>query len=304
MKFLICSDGSESAERAVKLGSSIAAACRAEVTLLGIMEAQAESEKIIGALRRAQQLLQDKQIEATLVTKSGDPIREIVKSTEESHYDLVVIGAARKEAHGLFWVSSKTYKIIKSVTPPVLAVMENTSQIRKILICTGGKKYIDNAIKLTGQIARGMGASVTLFNVMPEPPILYSRLRRMALNVDAVLNSRSELGRNLLEEKQTLEAMGVPTEVHLRQGGVITEIFHEIHSGTYDLVVTGSSLSRGTLHTYVLGNITREIVNRTSCAVLVVRSGIKSTGITQSLVSWLDRVAHRTRAQQGVSKEK
>jgi len=59
--------------------------------------------------------------------------------------------------------------------------------------------------------------------------------------------------------------------VHLRRGPVLEGILSEIREGKYDLVVTGSALSRS-LRTYMLGDISREIVNRVQCAVLVVRS--------------------------------
>jgi nucleotide-binding universal stress UspA family protein len=73
------------------------------------------------------------------------------------------------------------------------------------------------------------------------------------------------------EAKASLEALGVAVEVRLREGSVLPEILSEIEQGGYDLTVTGSALSRS-LRTYVLGDISREIVNRAGCAVLVVRS--------------------------------
>ncbi|MDB6017317.1 MAG: UspA domain protein [Pedosphaera sp.] len=303
MKILICSDGSEAADRAIRLGAAIAAACQAEVTLLGIAEASGNTEPIMDALRRGQQWLLDKKISAELVTKVGQPIEEIVQRTEAVAYDLVVIGAAPKEPHGLFWRSSKTYKIIKSIHPAVLVVIGNVTTLKRILICTGGKKYIDNAVALTGQIARCMGATVTLFHVLPEAPAIYARIYSREVNVAAVLNSKSELGRNLREQKATLESFGVPTEVRLRQGSVRDEILREIRTGNYDLVVTGSSLSRGSLRTYVLGDVTREIVNRANCAVLVVRAMEKSDSAMSSLRSWLDRVARRTVSSKSAEKK-
>ncbi|MDB6066523.1 MAG: UspA domain protein [Pedosphaera sp.] len=296
MKILICNDGSEPADKATRLGANIAAACNAEVTLLGIIEAPGRTEPILDALRRGLQLLKDQKIRAELVTITGQPIVEIIKRTEEVRFDLVVIGAMRKETSGPFWVSSKSYKIIKSIRPPVLVVLEKTSAIRRIVICTGGRKYIDNAVALTGQIARGMHASVTLFHVMPAPPALYAHLPRMDVNVRDVLASKSELGRNLREEKATLESLGVPTEVKLRRGPVLQEIFREIQGGDYDLVVTGSSLSHGNLRTYILGDITREIVNRCTCAVLVVRAEMKNDGTAHGLTGWLGRLSRRTTA--------
>lgn len=268
---LICSDGSEQADHALRLGALIAGGCQAEVTLLGIIESKGHSESILESLKRGQALLQDKGIQAELITKAGNPIEEIVRRTTESSFDLLVIGAARKEPRGLFWLSSKTYKIVKEVQPPVLIVAGKSLGLKRGLICSGGKSYIDEAVDLTGRIARGVGASLTLLHVLPEPPAIYARLPRIQQTTDRLLESNTELGVNLRREKETLEGLGVATELKLRWGSVLEEILREAVEGDYDLVVTGSALSHG-LRTYVLGDVSREIVNRSSCPVLVVRS--------------------------------
>src|SRR5689334_2993542 len=138
MKFLICSDGSEHADRAVRLGGAIAAGCNAEVILFGIVEDPADSKPLLEALHRSRAFLQEKKVPCELVSKSGEPITEIVRRTEETNPDLVIIGAARKQTAGTFWMSSKVYKIIKEISPPVLAVVGKTSSVNRILICTGG----------------------------------------------------------------------------------------------------------------------------------------------------------------------
>src|SRR5215471_4320586 len=97
MRLLICSDGSEQADRAVRLGATIAGACGAETTLLGIIEVPGNADVILESLKRGQTLLQDKGVQAELVTKAGNPIEEIIRRTTEIDLDLIVIGAARKE---------------------------------------------------------------------------------------------------------------------------------------------------------------------------------------------------------------
>ena len=169
MKMLICSDGSEQAERAIRLGATIAAACLAEVTLFGIIETPSRSDAILESLKRGQALLTEKKIQAELTTKAGDPVHEIVRRTQQQAYDLVVIGAVRKDVQGLFWMSSKSYKIIKEIRPPVLSVAGHVGAIKRVLICSAGGRYIDDAVRLTGQIARCIEAAVTLLHVMPEP---------------------------------------------------------------------------------------------------------------------------------------
>jgi nucleotide-binding universal stress UspA family protein len=171
----------------------------------------------------------------------------------------------------------------------VLSVAGKSVAIKRVLVCSGGKSYIDKAVRLSGQIAHGTGAGVTLLHVMPEAPAIYAHLSRIEETVARLLESDSELGVNLRREKETLESLGVATEVKLRQGSVLTEILHETEEGGYDLVVTGSALSRS-LRTYVLGDISREIVNRTNRAVLVVR-GDEPLRKGRGIRAWLGRPA-------------
>ncbi|HJQ67724.1 MAG TPA: universal stress protein [Blastocatellia bacterium] len=283
MKILICSDGSSQAENAIRFGGLIAEACRAEATIFGITEKVEDEDRVFESLRRGQQLLKERGVRAELITKAGDPIEEIVKRTEETAYDLVVIGASRKGTRGPFLMSAKAYKIIKAASPPVLVVIGNRISLNRVLICSGGEKYIDKAVEFSGEIARATGAAVTLFHVVNQPPEVFSDLIKMEEDINLLLHSNTVLGQNLRREKEVLDRLGIESEVRLRHGLVISEVFKEIRRGDYDLVVTGSSPTGSTLRTYIMGNITREIVNRAECPVLVVRSEDEPVGIGRSL---------------------
>jgi nucleotide-binding universal stress UspA family protein len=142
-----------------------------------------------------------------------------------------------------------------------------------------------------------VGATITLLHVLPEPPAIYARLPKMRETTDWLLSSNSELGINLRREKETLESLGVVTEVKLRRGSVLEQILSEIREGAYDLVVTGSALSRG-LRTYVLGDVSREIVNRASCPILVVRSREQAGEAHTGFRAFWERLAsHRSPAE-------
>ena len=273
MKILFCSDGSTQAENAIRFGGNIAAACRAEATILGITETPGDEPTMLQGLGRSQQLLKDKAVSIEMIVKSGEPVQEILRRTTESNYDLVVIGAVRKGTRGAFWLPAKAYKIIKRIAPPVLTVIGSRAKLQNILICTGGKNYIDKAVQFTGEIAKCAAAKATLVHVMAEPPRVYADLIAREEDVDRLLNSSSPLGQNLKRLKESLESMGVVTEVRLRHGEVMRELLGEIRRADYDLVVAGSAPARGRLQTYIMGDITREIVNQAECPVLVVRTG-------------------------------
>src|SRR5947208_10506619 len=108
---------------------------------------------------------------------------------------------------------------------------------------------------------------------MAEPPAMYADLVRLEENVRQLLESKSELGTNLQRQKRELERLGVSAEVRLRHGIVIDQVFEEARDGAYDLIVTGTSQARGLLRHYIMGDLTRSILNHANCPVLVARGG-------------------------------
>jgi nucleotide-binding universal stress UspA family protein len=72
--------------------------------------------------------------------------------------------------------------------------------------------------------------------------------------------------------------LGVPAEVRVRHGIVIEQVFAEVRQGDHDLIVTGSSQARGMLRHYIMGDLTRSILNHANCPVLVARSGKLESG--------------------------
>jgi len=157
--------------------------------------------------------------------------------------------------------------------PPVLVAIGERKQLKRFVVCTGGKEFTERAVQFTGRLAAAVGASVTLLHVMAEPPAMYADLVRMEENVHQLLQSKSELGTNLRRQKRELERLGVSAEVHLRHGIVIDEVFEEVREGDYDLIVTGTSQARGLLRHYIMGDLTRSILNRANVPVLVARAG-------------------------------
>ena len=290
MKILFCSDGSSQAENAVRFGALIAAACQAETSILGIVEKVGKEDAVLRALRRAQEILKEYHLNAELITKAGRPVPEIIKRTQEAKYDLVIIGAARKGARGPLSMSARAYKIIESVEPPVLVVIGERTALRRILLCTGGTKQSDATVNFAGEIARRANASITLLHVLAEPPAMYVNLIKSEEDLDKLLQSDSKLGRNLRHQKELLEKLGVPCEVRLQHGLVLDELLQELRRAEYDLIVSGSSPAHDRLRTYIMGNLTREIVNRAELPVLVVRSGTKSD---HGLSGFINHLLHR-----------
>jgi nucleotide-binding universal stress UspA family protein len=271
MRILICSNGMPAADQAAQLGGMLARRCKAETTLLGIAERPDDEEDLRQALEVAGRALQTEGVAPRIVVGAGEPVTQIRDETSGENYDLVVIGAEQKTRSGPYWRSRRTYEVIKSISPPVLVAIGSTNELKKFLVCTGGKRFIAPAVRLAGTLGAALGATVTLLHVMAEPPALYSGFIEMEEDLQRLLDSKSELGINLSRQKADLEALGVNTVVRIRHGFVLDQLFQEVSEGGYDLIVAGSSAATGIVRHYIMGDLTRSILNRASCPVLVAR---------------------------------
>jgi nucleotide-binding universal stress UspA family protein len=283
MKILVCSDGSERAHRALASAATIANATKAKTTIFGIIEAEADKPGLLDALRAESGIFDEKNVQLQIVTKFGNPVAEIIRRTQETVYDLVIIGTERKGAQGFFLPSTKAYSITEAIVPPVLVVPASRPNIKRILICSGGGAYIENAVRFTSKIAKDLSAQVTLLNIIPQPAAMHGTILRRQEDAAVLLNSNSALARNLRTEKGIIETAGVSAVVRIRRGIVIDEILAEIEESDHDLIVVGSWPVRDALRNYAIGNVTREVLNRTDRPVLVIRSDIEPASLKQRL---------------------
>jgi len=280
MRILVCSDGMPASENAIELAALLGGPLKAGITLLGIVEKSGDERPLRDTLERQARSLRTQNAQPDIVVRTGEPVRQILDQTSNVGYDLVLVGARWTGTAGHYWRSEKTYEVIKAIQPPVLVAIGERKRLKRFLVCTGGKEFIEQAVEFTGEIAAPLSASVTLLHVMAEPPAIYVDLVQLEENVDQLLESKSELGTNLLREKRELERLDVPAEVRLRHGIVIDQVFEEARAGDYDLIVTGTSQARGLLGHYIMGDLTRSILNRADVPVLVARAGPPKAGRT------------------------
>jgi nucleotide-binding universal stress UspA family protein len=290
MRILICSDGTDPGDKPILLAGLVAAPTKAETTLLGIAETPSGEKPLREALENEAAKLRRFGVSPEVILRAGEPIREILDQTTATRYDLTIIGARRKNSTGLYWRSGKTYEVIKAIPTPVLLATGVCETLKSFIVCTGGKIFIDAAVELTGKLAAAIGASVTLLHVMAEPPAIYADLVQLEEDVERLLRTGSELGRNLLAQKQRLERRGVAVEVRVRHGFVLEQIFAEVSERGHDLIVTGSSPTRGPLGHYIMGDLTRGIVNRANVPVLVARSAKASANAPVGLWTTLKQL--------------
>src|SRR4029077_9930396 len=107
MRILICSDGTDPADKPTKLGGLIAGPCHAATTLLGIAEKPEHKEDLRAALENEAKLLRNLGLTPEIVMREGDPIREIFNQAAAGNYEVAVIGARRTRGSDLYCYSER-----------------------------------------------------------------------------------------------------------------------------------------------------------------------------------------------------
>lgn len=273
MHVLFCTDGSRAARDAVRFGGAIARACDASATLLGVVEHPSDRAAIEEAVDESRRVLESLAVPAETVVRDGRPVDVIPEEAKRlSPLDLVVIGAKVRSPGSGLPISPLASRVVRSVRPPVLVVPADPGGLRRMLVCTSGTDAFVEALALPARIATRTGAEPTLLHVLPEPPGMYDHLTRSERGRKWILAEDSRLTDTLRRQLERLEAEVGATGVSIRHGLVTEEILEELEQGDYDLVVTGSVPGDTSWPTYVMGNVTRELLDRADHPVLVLRT--------------------------------
>jgi nucleotide-binding universal stress UspA family protein len=271
MRMLMCTDGSRCAAEALRLGALIAREASDQVTLLGVIEHPEEERRVVRMLQRTSNILCDDVPHIETLIRRGNAAEEILEETEQSHYDLVVVGSRGRRGVTRFLLGSTAARLARYCPAPVLIAKGRRRNLKKILVCTGGSEAGEKDTLLAGGIAALTGASVTVLHVMSQlalgPDVDVSDLESSS---GALLRSDCREGVHLRKDLQILKDLSVSGEAKVRHGLVIDEILTESREGDYDLIVTGAHVARG-IQRFMLTDTTEQIVLGSDRSVLVVR---------------------------------
>lgn len=122
----------------------------------------------------------------------------------------------------------------------------------RVLICTDGSRYAEEAMHFGGLIAKGAKAHLTLLGVIEGP-------------------DETEKVRKSLEGAKELLVQDVAAlETKMKMGHAAEEILRETEEREYDLVILGSRGRRG-ITRFLLGSTAARIVQHAPISVLIVK---------------------------------
>lgn len=270
MEILILVSGRANAKPAVEFGGRIAELTESNVTLLEIAKDTRELSKADIQIERAKGMLPNMKVNSNV--RKDTYTNGVLAETKAHHYDMVVT-SARQNINLLQKATGMVGRAIARQAPTsVLIVKEMSPKLEHILICTSGQKVAENAIELGAKLAKAAHAKITLMHVTNPVPSMYTGLDEIEETLAELLQTDTPLAIHLRAGAKTLSDQGVDAELKLRHGVVADEILHEAHLNDYDLIILGATGVPSKVRGWLLGDVTREIVDQAKCPVLIVKA--------------------------------
>lgn len=270
MKILACVAEVSDAERSVRLADTIARLTQSSLTFLHIVPPKgdrAAREHILELARERGGRL----VEARV--RRGSPAAEILAELDAGNYDLVLVGANRSPGLKEYLLGSVAMQVVNQAPISVLVAKRVSPPLERILICSSGAEAAERVIESGACLAEAADAQVTLLHVVTPVPSMYTGLGEIDEGLSELLQTDTPIARHLRRGAEILERSQVDADLKLRYGVAADEIIREARSGDYDLIVIGAAKRKSPLR-WALGDVTREVVEKATRSVLVVRQGL------------------------------
>lgn len=269
-RFLVASDGSEFSAGAVREALRLAKQCgarlRAVTFVASDLEHETMGEQILKQELDAARAHLD-QVAAQAMAAGVDCETEVVQGVsvddrivEESERigaDLIVVGRRGRRALARMMIGDATLKLIGSAHCSVL-VVPRAAEVRgrRFVVASDGSRFGDAAAVAAGNLATRCEAPVTVVSVA-VPSHAEARRKEAPAVVERIVRA--------------LHSEGVDADGKVMHGLAADTIVAAAAGTGADLIVMGSHGRTG-IERLVLGSNTERVLNRTPCAVLVVKA--------------------------------
>ena len=264
---LLCTDGSEFSEGAIREAVRIAKRCNSTLYVVSVVEVNPEFEAYAPALiekaeKETREHLEGVKARAegeglkceTIVHEGEEPYRYIVEEAERINAGTIVMGRRGRTGISRLMMGSVTARVIGHAGCNVLVVPRAAVfECRKILIATDGSEYSEKALGNAIDIAAAYGSEVVIVSVAAGAPEVK--------DAEALVKSAREAA-----EKRGIERVSAVTPA----GAAYEKIIEVAERENADLIVLGSHGRTG-LRRLLMGSVAERVIGHASCAVLVVK---------------------------------
>ncbi len=265
-RVLLCTDGSEFSEGAIREAISIAKRCNSKLYAISVVEKNPElaayAPGLVETIEKAtrthlesiKKRAEKEGVTCETITHEGEePYRYIVQETSKLKADLIIMGRHGRAGIKRLMMGSVTARVIghsecNVLVAPRAAVLE----CRKILIATDGSEFSDKAVREALDIASACNSEVVIVSVASSE------------------SEVTEAERFVREASEMAEKKGLKVTTGTPVGTVYEIIINVAEKENVDLIVVGSHGRTG-LKRLLMGSVAERVIGHTSCTVLVVK---------------------------------
>jgi nucleotide-binding universal stress UspA family protein len=279
---LVPTDYSAASERALETAAALATLFGAELTLLHVIEADAQPHPfpVPEGARKAERSrldetvagLRARMLSASGLLREGTAWKEICASVAKVSADLVVVGSQGRHGLPRFVLGSVAERLVRLAPVPVLTVHPlshvavlagGMGRFRHILAPTDFSEASQRGTEAAVNLAIELGAALTLVHVYEVPAYACYALDDVAAEVEA------RLGRDLDELLARVRARFPKAEGVVRQGAAWQGILDVAEDLGADLIVLTTHGRHG-VERALVGSVAEKVVRLSQVPVLTV----------------------------------
>lgn len=282
---IICTDGSEYSEGAVREGIGLAKKSKARITVLSVIDFNAEfdalapdllekmEEQAAGHVRGVKTLAEKEGLICNaFVLRSENAYLAIAEEATKLKADMIILGRRGKTGMKRLLMGSVAKRTIGHAPCNVLVVPRNaTLACKTILVATDGSKYSEAAAAEAVKMAKSCSADLIVVTAVPAESsapldIVSSQMQKDLIAGKEMTSAEDNVSfvKTLASKEQvkvfTLIYAGNPAEV----------INHAAHDKKADLIIVGSHGRTG-IDRLLLGSVAERVIGTAECATLVVK---------------------------------
>lgn len=285
-RLLLCADGSEFSEGAVREAITLAKQCGSRLTALSVVEVNPEFEALAPQFIEKQEKEARQNLEkiADQAKKEGvdcaftvfdgeDAYKVIADEAAKSKASLIIMGRRGRKGLKRLVMGSNTARVIGHAPCNVLVVPRAaTVAFKSIVVATDGSRFSLAAASEAIGIAKRNKSRLTVVSVVPAElaaptDIDFAAAQREKLADEEMHNAE----KNAKAVKEAAQKAGIDARAFVMTGKPADAIIETARDAQADLVVVGSHGRTG-LDRLLMGSVAERVIVLTTGAVLVVKN--------------------------------
>ncbi|HEY6147684.1 MAG TPA: ATP-binding cassette domain-containing protein [Thermoanaerobaculia bacterium] len=271
-RLLLVADGSVETAHAAGICERVARAAGARLTIVG-----SPGNDTAAPISKLRESLPSADVQLSIA--DGDLAERVLAELARMRYDIVFLpgdregqgqGAGGRGRRGKDGDRVDSRRIVAGSPSPALVAGGDPREMGRVLLCTAGGEPGKIDILLGAQVARRLGAAVTLLYVERDASRAAAPSGEAVGETTAVRRARAWIERHLEQGLRTLRGQGVSAETRIRYGEPLREILAEAAEGDYGLIIAGAHVERTYFHAPER-DLTMNLIDRSDRPVLIVK---------------------------------